>query len=442
MKTMIKTICIFLLVFAAVFQTTKLWFDSTNHNFFYSFGNKNSSAQINNIQKIIPSRIMVNFGNNKYKVLNVQKDAMVLEASDAAISQTLREGKVILSEKIDWTKILSSRSIIFEYNFVLNSESFSKSYEENANSFSVKVSKFNQISIVFPRTISDSLRVTFIDTESDKCISLQTESFSINENINKYFDNEQISESTDLFYISSKQSGVDIFTSNVFIPQWSKADVLINGIKISNNFLISGMNYIDVFFENPAAIMRGVDIDNNPTFSDEKTVLKYYDNVLEYFNYQTANTVGNNLLYYNYSSAINFMNRDLSLTNSIYMTSAQIEDSRWSFQFEYTINGLPVYFSEETLSKSNMKSAIEIEVQNGVVTKYKRFLVNISLTDEFYEVSTDFLTVINTIITTEGMPAENTFFDDIDLGYYISSDKNRLCWTVNLRNNSYKLRIG
>lgn len=418
----VKNFIIAFFVILAVYQTGKLWFeDFSSHNFFYSFSaDKNEVFDDGALYSL--DSIIVNQGSDKALCLRsgIYKSDYK-DVFDKAVKLAAEEGRFGYGSVIDWNTVLTGRAVIYRYNYSLSGKDI-------ANMFGFKESLVSNISgdidTVIIAVSPSRLDVIFADNKSSFGYNY---SLDKNQYIGTVYDTAgSIPESRDIYYTSTVRNGFNIFKNNLFVPQWQGGGFGYNTINMINPFEADGgvllnrlEKNIDIFFDNPAAKwtsnMNGV-----YTYSDESTVLKYYTTgVLEYSNYRAGNNNSESSFYDDYTLAVSFLKKDSNIKNEFYLKRYEKNDERTVFYFDYKINNFPVVLSDDIKVSTGLDSIIEITVDGGRVSKYKRYVCDFSVSPDYQAFAVrDFLKAIDEVFADR--QSENsgvTFIDNMFLGY-------------------------
>ena len=160
--------------------------------------------------------------------------------------------------------------------------------------------------------------------------------------------------------------------------------------------------------------------------------------MLEYFNYDNYGNDGDTTkLLEGYQISCNFMANDASLVSDVYLADIAFSGNEIVYYFDYVVNHLPVYLSEQVQEEIGSAHAIEITVRNDSVRKYRRFAVNYtaaSTTDAKLDVQfIDALDMANRQYQETIAQREIADVKNIALGYYADRTEGiRLQWFVNL----------
>lgn len=438
MKNFGRNFIIAFLMVLAIYQTGELWFgDFSNHNFFSFLGN-NESAYSKGVAYTL-DRLVINLGDNKV----ICRGSNIYESEyknqfDNAVSVAILEGTLTENAgDVDWNNILSNRAIIYEYSCSFNGADLSGIFDVKSDNCA-KIKSYDTI-IISPRADNSFMRVIFYDSinRTSSYCELKSNSvigkcYEVSSEFN-YVDNE-------IYYISSVENGFDIFNGNKFLPQ-SESEVY-NYQAIEPHYTMSDVVMIEknanIFFDN-TVIKNYTKNNGNYIFSDETTVVKYYNNnVLEYFNYDTKNGDDDGFSA-NYVAAINIIKQDEFITNEFYLDNYSYNDGQYIFNFNYKINDFPMLPSSEVKSATGMKSFIEVIASDGGVDRYRKYACRYTISDRItLSAKVDFISAIDGLYgDLFGANNENQPVDDITLAYIADNKGFGLKWIINIGDNNY-----
>ncbi len=421
MISRIKNFIIIGLILATLVQVNALWFSGQSFPF-PGIIRQEIDREITRETKqsfIKPFRIAFGHGAKEfslyYNALNeLEEKAMI----DYIISQVISEGEFVNSGEVNQEELLSKKCVIYDYAVSLPFDSFAEAVGENNNAIASKIKQFDRITIT-PDNNYSSVSCYFSDKATN---TFNKVSLDIDMNFFETLNSEK-----ELKYILSQNEAVNnSFSEMIFIPDINPyldyptlekinpyADALISTIEKN----------VDVFFENPSIKWRnGID---PYTFSDDTTVVKYYsNNVLEYSCYVATEEKAVSLLSA-YSSAIEMIDRDTTVTNEYYLSELTYNDDGYFFGFDYVVDDFPVFLSKMKKKQTRMNHSIEINVLNGNVTKYKRYVMtfkssesNTKITDLSYLEILNMMGGGNNGMTVSGLDLEYLIDDEQFLNLY------------------------
>lgn len=447
----IQNFVIIALVIAAVIQTGKLWlYNNDSHNFFYTvFQNtgKNNIKYSGETYILEPLEIVAGYGNKKFSKFYAQSDETGLyEQGNDAIFEVLTKGEFVKESDLEWNSVLASKCVIFKYAHTVTLDDFEDGFEKN-NVFE-KYIEFDSIVIYPQMNYGSILRVLFINSQTEKVYECSVSKSKSAQNLYNTLEkaqNDEMKSDNFITYISTKQSGFNIFSDDIFVPQWSEAEYVYPVLKRVNPFEKNGEfslatleMYIDQFFDSSTSKWSETDNTGTYLFSDDDIVVKYMTTgLLEYYNYEPIDRSINQSFITSYSAAKSFIEQDTSLKTDVYLADWQINEDEAVYYFNYTVNNMPLIPSDVLSNMTDMKYCIEISVKNNSVKKYRRIAYNYSKDNKTAVADKEFIKALDETITVMyENNSENivTNVQDIKLGYYMSGrDTLKLKWftTIN-----------
>lgn len=439
---------IVLLVITAVCQTGKLWLgDVASHSFFYTTFAK-GIVQPQKVYAesgaISPARIVMGYGNKKFSISYISTDDnSIINYADSIIKGSLNNGIYLKKNNFEWDDILLSKCVIYDYGKLVSSLDY----------FSIKKLpemdfEFDYIFIYPSRATGEDTRVSFINSYDETEVLYTFKKNTDSEELYNIIEQNQIKEN-DIMYISTKQSGFNIFEKNIFLPQWTGETYSYSSITKNNPFMVDGNisinlleNSVDNFFKN--FISQWYDnINGVSTFSDDTTVVKYYPSgVLEYFNYNIVEESKSNF-FTSYTACKNFMQNDVTLKTNYYLKDfIKDSDGNYIFYFDYMVEKFPLILSDNIKDETELKSSIEITVKNNLVVKYKRYAFNFYIQSSKDSVANcDFLTALDSVISNLNEEDKKQKVDDIRLAYCIDKANTiKLKWFIKIDDTYYTVK--
>lgn len=429
---------IFILVAAAVFQTGKLWLGNTDsHNFFYSFY-PSSAGEVNetdqNYDIIEPEKTVVGYGNRKFNMLYSDTDASsVTNLSEKVIGDVLRNGKYESTSMVNWSEYIEGKAVIMKYSFFMAPREYIKGYGLTNEGFINNVKSINYIVVVPGSGSSEVTCCYFIDSSiGEACLFTITGSESSSELYNA-IQNMQYSSGSKIDYISTVQSGLNIFDST-YVPQWPDGEYTYSVLNQVDPFG-NGEGGVDEnklgdcvngFFDNYVSGLDATVVNGIYTFTDDNTVVKYYDNgVLEYYDYGTGTASSEQTLAAAYTISRNFLKNDKYINNDIYLSGVETRNDGMVLYYDYAIDNVPIRLSEEMSAESGMSHAIEVVVNNGGVKRYKRYAAEFVKNDEITAtINVDMISAWDDAIMSYTGSDTVTSVEDMAIGYYMDGGEN------------------
>lgn len=437
MKNFGRNFIIAFLMVLAIYQTGELWFgDFSDHNFFSLFEN-NESAYSKNVAYTL-DRLIINLGDNKVicRASNIYGSDYKAQF-DKAVAAALTKGTLTENAgDVDWSNVLDNRAIIYEYNCSFNGKDLSGIFDVKSDNCA-RIKSYDTI-IISPRADNSFMRIIFYDSakKTSACVELKSSSI-----IGKCYEisSEFVASEDKIYYISSVENGFSIFTDNKFLPQSEEEIYIYNAIEphLTMNDVSTIEKNANIFFDN-AATKNYTKNNGNYVFSDETSVVKFYENsVLEYFNYATKSKEDNSFSA-NYVAAINLIKQDTFVTNEFFLDSYTYDEGKYVFNFNYKINDLPLVPGEGVKSETGMNSFIEVVVSNGSVDKYKKYSCRYTVSERIsLNAKVDFIGAVDKIYADLYGSGATKPVDNITLAYIADTKSFGLSWIVDIEGNNY-----
>ncbi len=428
---------IFVLVAAAVFQTGKLWLGNTeSHNFFYSLYSS-TGREINENDKsyniIEPEKTVVGYGNRKFNILyDNGGSSSIVGLSENVIEDVLRNGSFETVSQISWADYIEGKAVLMKYPFSISSMEYLRGYGVNNSEFLNNVKSVNYVVIVPGSGSSETTSCYFIDSGTSEAYLFYVGGQESASSLYNAIQNMQYSGGSGIDYISTVQSGLNIFDS-IYVPQWTDGEYVYNAVKTVNPFkdenggisMVSLGECVNSFFDNYISGEDASQVNDVYTFSNDNIVVKYYENgVLEYYNYDTGAPSGEQTIASAYTISSNFVKKDSFIKNDIYLSGAETRTDGLVFYYDYAINNVPVRFSDEMAAETGMSHAIEVVVSNDSVKRYKRYAAELELdTDAEAVINVDMISAWDDAIMNYSGTEEVTSVSDMYIGYYLDSEE-------------------
>ncbi|WP_058486936.1 hypothetical protein [Defluviitalea phaphyphila] len=454
----IKSILLVSLILISIFQTGELWFGSLpNRNFFYSFFQKNSYSLISDLDEpihlLMPEKIIINFGveGGAYSILkNTTKEfEAATEEMTEVLTNIFLNGENIIEEDLNWTKILSKKSILYKYPDIISTEGLTA-----RSNISSKIPKFNQIIIVPNKSLTQNMNCYFVDETDEKVYRVDiSNKVSLYELVNRF--NEDIDE---IIYISTKQRQINQFVNNVFLPTFNKfptyQNIIMTNPVINNGNMdeVKLEKIINPLFSNPD-LKKKQEAENGIIYYIEGNIMvKYFpEGFIEYTDQSGSGNNEDNMSFIEaYQVAKSFLDRHENslekeglLENFIYLSKQSKTDRGWEFEFDFKIQDIPYVFSQKIINKIGMKHAVKIIVENNKVKFYKRLIWEGSLLDEEQEINIDYIQALEKIINElHSKGIENIEIDDMYWAYYQKELNTRaeIYWIVDIGGTLYPIK--
>ncbi len=332
----VKNVLIIVLAFAAIIQTNILWLEKiSRHDFFY--GIKNCEKKV--LHSLAENfRMITKVGDNFSIIYKPNEDEKKI--TDFVITKVLDEGKFVESREFNFEDELSQAVCVYDYSFQISAENFSYCYAKKSGNIS-RVKMFDKIFFY------DNGKVAFANTIENKFYQYRLKD-------NYSFENLPVSSNLyDKNFMRQNISELEIIN-----PYAENGEILMDTIA----------KKLDIFFNN-SATKNSENINNIFTFYNESALVKYFpSNILEYTNYDTGNK--NSDLLSDYLTAINFISKDVLITNDYILKNYEENEDESKFYFDYFVDNVPIEI------KNDFTNFICVTVRNNSVGKYKKFVFN------------------------------------------------------------------
>lgn len=454
----ITNFCIVALLISALCQTGMLWLDETSgHNFFYSVfapWRSDSSRFSGSYVPIAPQKIIAGYGNRRFSsVIPDENSAELLAAGEEAIVEALESAGQFDTKDADWKSILNYRCLLLKYHSEIPLREF-------ARGFSAELSvdsdiSFDYIAIYPSRTAGEYLRLSFINADKSTASGLTLQTSSAADPLYDLISRQmEYDAANGISYISTAQSGFNIFEPDVFVPQWEGERYNYSGIKRIPAMEEGGAPSSELIEKNTESFFAGsipmwIDTDDGGghTISNDNIVLKYSPTgVLEYYNYSLYDEDSPQSLTTAYSTCRRFLGSDVSLLTGYYLEATEVKNGEITFFFNYQIDGYPIILSNDMIDKTGLRACIEITVKNNSVRRYRRYAYNFEIdTTQQHHIDSIFITALDNILTS-GISGENdaakirrdASVDEIFLFYPLTSEGSlSLKWLASIDGEYY-----
>ena len=434
---LLKSVLVLILASAAVLQTGLLWLDgNSGHNFFYYIFDESLSGRNSSLPQraLTPERAAVGAGDDAFKVFYDIDDSF--NAASEFIVSAVRSSKANEAEEFLWSDCLNERCLIYSFTVQTPFGEYFSALGLDLNLAPEFMRTFDNIALL-PSSGENGAAVYFIDNTSSRAAVYKTQpSEALSQEISSLLNK------TGLNFISTYQSGFNIFSGNVFVPQFQNTLSYFPAVKTSSidkkRMSLMDKEYFQMSTEQYFDKYSSKTVSSEPsgiyTISDASTVVKYYPyDVIEYFNYAAPPeehvSQGLSAAYY---VCMDFLSKDTAITTPYYLSDVKATGDGFEFSFDYYLNNIPMFISGGLMDTAGIEHAIEVVVDNGSVRKYKKYACNFALnTNISNTASVDFLSAVNSAMAVKG--SGDYKIDDINLGYYISPDNScPLSWFVNI----------
>jgi len=413
-KNTAKNICLVFLTALSIYQISQLWLvESISHNFFYA--NLNHIVEPHNDYFKRPTRILTNLGElggNRFNVLYETLDSNILDILNNIFDEVLSNGELVsMHDTIEKNNLLQNSNIIWEYSFNVPARILS---------VPIGLDYFDSVVFVPSTAASNLVYMFFVDNARDKAAQFNLVSLRNRDILNALIQ-ASYREIADFHYASSLIMGFD-FDKNIFLPMWRGNTFSFYDVIMQNSFVDQPNIRANItsFFENPNAVWGsrryGVYI-----FGDANQVVRYFDNdTLEFVSHrQGLSPLG---LEADFDIAVSFINRDPLVVNDFYLTRFEEDYNKRVFYFDYIVENFPIILSESFKAKTGLNHALEVTVENGIVTRYRKIAHNFIVSDNVSEIRENAITLVNNM--------EDITPNDIRFGYVVTPAGVNLEWKV------------
>ncbi|MBQ4347418.1 MAG: hypothetical protein IJC39_03110 [Firmicutes bacterium] len=442
-KAWIKNILIIVLGLMLILQTAALWMGPDSGREFFNYaldfvkgGKVSEEAEVARIE---PEFAVIGSGEKKYHVLH---DPLLYEDISAicseAIKKLLKEGESVSAGEINWNEALSYPGIVFQFPFTVSLSEFKKGYG-GGSALDASLSQFDIIGCSALSAGSSEIYAVFADSTSGNAASFLISDNSLASSL--YKESIRLFESCfgELSYISAKESGFNIFKTNVFVPEWQN-EYIASAVKCRDPYKDEEGNVsesilrqtAEPFFDGRSNLRSWIDAENKVhIFTDDSRLVKYYEKgLLEYFSYEESEFKGEQSLSSAFYAAREFLKKDKSPGAQTQLVGAKVTSEGLVFCYDYTVDGLTVMLSEEQQNLLGISHAIEITVKDNSVRKYRRYAVDIKPEKEGELVlNKDFVSVLDEVFAAQQTESAAMEIEDMRLGYYADgSEKLGIKW--------------
>lgn len=440
----IKNFVIVGLIFAAVYQTGTLWLGNyTGHNFFYSILNTNNGGRNGkNISSTVidAQKMVVGYGNKSFSPIypGLMGGKDILFKTNSFISSILEKGRYVGTEETALEQYISQKCVIYDFAFDVSATQYFIGMGAAKNEGLKEISAINQIIVVPAAGKSDISYLYIVDAGTGKTNIFETDSNDEGEKLYAAIEEQEELNVDNIKYISTKQSGFNIFKENTFVPQWTQSSYEYAAISKVNAFKPFGDDIETAlergtagFFDNYYTKSLTVDANGVYMISDDNTVVKYNpQGTMEYYNYQGSQSKTEQTLSTAYYACKEFLKKDATLNTRMFLSDVQLKSDGLVFCFDYSINDMPIFLSEGIKENLYIEHAAEVVVENNTVKKYKRYAYDFQLSSKRdQKVEVDFLGAMNQAIASAGNQGAVTEIEDLVLAYYVDdSEDNYLKW--------------
>ena len=415
----LKNIILIFLIFLAVWQTSRLWFeDSAGSGILAGIYKPKEGTPESGLKRhfAYPMRVVTGDGSGRFFISYSMADNAVRKLCDTMIEDALKNGTAERLGEFNWSESLTQGSVVYEYNFEIPTGEFIKAMGLRSSGLSSDIEVFDTILIQADE--GKGAIITWYDSNSGNCVRMNTNLLQDDNDFQLAIGEVSEKHSAGVYYVSSVLEGIES-AKNFFIPAWEErgcyyvlgktdTDYYDSSVGVEKSAIRSNM---ESFFDNPSAVIDATT--ETIASGDENTIVKYYSNdVLEYTSYKWDSK--NTGLLDDYALALDFIaKRDVRMTNEIYLSHCDELNGERHFYFDYVVNDLPVIFSEQlkSLVKDQITSGIKVIVREGSLVGYTRLAYNFSVIEEYDLANWDIPGYIR------GSGADLNDFKSITLGY-------------------------
>ena len=435
------------LVITAIYQTGELWLQGTSgHNFFYSLKQGlNDSCKEADGNVLLATRYAVGEGEGTFTVYYPDDvgTSNMLSVANKALGEVLSQNHTVpQKEMADWKEILSSRCIVMQYDFMIASEEYLENYKELKTS--QKLERFDYITIVPAARSGEESQAYFVNSDTNECVMFRGDAGAASTSL---YDILQTDDKGMPYISTGQRTSASVLWRNMFLPQLTQVPQPYAPLAREFAFEKDGVasrtaleNTVQNFFRNFSMDWSTRDEDGTFVFSDSETVVRYHPDtkMLEYFNYENHTGDERTGLLEGYQICGNFLKNDTSLKTDIYLADiGRTINNEVVYYFDYVVDDLPVYLSQELRDQIGSSHAIEVTLRNQAVKEYRRYAVNFSpageKTEQIDVQFIDALDAANKMYQTIVEDKAITDVKNISMGYHVGlTGSMRLKWFVTL----------
>lgn len=392
----IKTIVIFALILTALIQLSNIW----NIKVFDMFSSNEISVEDDYKQEILlPSEVLVK-ENDLYRIAFYTKENDAINKSVLNILKEVGETGVLQETEKTIDELILNADVIYEYGYIIDSDLISEVFGNKNNIF-------EQYDVVFNYIFINSLgnEVNFYNAETQKNYSFTVENINIEKD---YVFNDNFAfvyNDDDSNYLTPQVISNECIKLEEENPYSENNEILISTVESKiNQFFVDPNEKWTIFGE------------DSYIFSGEDITVKYYNNnILEYRNsYSSKNKVDEATAY---AIAKSFIEEDELVTNDLILKDVVRDENSYIFYFNPIVNNTEVIFDNDFIDYY-----MEVEVTNGIVSKYKKYVMN-------YDESTSQTEIIEKSLDIKELEEH---FDSVSFGYLQDFDNNitNLSWAM------------
>ncbi len=443
----LKTFTLIMLITLSLILSGSLWFEDYHgfSAFFARIGDMTFSRIINigkdgfqsKYEKIFsPSEIIINDGDGGHWILypseqvsdEVWKTAKTLLKDIAATAKGLNSNVV---EKQEWDGLLTKRSVLVSFGYPLNEDIVSILIKADDNKINEAAVNISEMSII---RLGENVILYTKKKRNNKDVYqkfyFSNSQFFSDKYLEQIFNDDRL-----IRYHSLKEAlpdaGPDLtFNDRVIAPITSHSNQRKKTVSLKKVDFVPEItidegeeidNLVNKFFQG-ADYAKFIKNDGTHIFIDERNnTLKIYSDGMVEFELREDSILNREDA--GFESALR---TTLTTTEkyggigSLYLTGMSIEKGEYVFQFNYTVEGIPVVCSRMN-ENPPVNGAVEVMIGNGLI-RYKRLLSEPKALEEEYRFLSnhDSISIINSIVENVGSNKSNIHIEDIRLVYRVA----------------------
>jgi hypothetical protein len=413
-----KNLFIVILVLISIYLSSVLWFQNLSGQSFvqafstyFNVGTPNTTIATN--PTIQPYKIVTHLGDNNFDILFSNIPGSVqMQQSEEIIKEVLLSGTFIYSTKIPTYFMIDDMYISYDFPFSMPISFFYRSFGMNRSRLNSHLKYFN--SVIIKPSSYDTITVLFIDTPSKTYHKFLLEDIELVKNLN-----------TSLYAIKSTNTVTyTSYSTSIYNMIYTPTALYQRVIYKQNPYSSRGqINFESVLsqiyvFLNPKTMSEPRRLNGAYTFGDRNTIVIYYPtNVIDYSNYDSSRKNNTSSLLLDYNKAIDFLAKDIAIVNDFYLSSFSEDGDIRTFYFNYTINNMPIFMSQNLKDYTGLTHMLEVTVQRGHVIRYRKYAYSFILSDRQ-----------NKAIPNHGLDLNKNNVKALYLGYKICKDSSTLSW--------------
>lgn len=442
MKNVIKTVALMFLIGLSLYQITRLWFDDlSDFNLFY---NAQDTEIVDKENYFIKPNILAIYNLNsdeRYSWVKQNKKEFddIFFKSVNLMKSILTKGKLV--EEVPIEELWQKRNILFKYDYMIDPNLLLQDLNIKNLSFVEKVQPFNEIIIAPDETRTNIYFINDGNYNDIKAYSMVNSEDKIPIDTLVSELDESLKDKIFPYYRSSKESNLSSFAGNVLIPDNQSLEA--NTVFLSKPFFKKGildLSELSTFINGFSRYKLSIYDENDEMLTymdiDNSVHLEYYQSgFIAYTSDKNINKKNISPVEAFYIAEGFIKNTDKQITAAVYgysLANYRIENKQVTFYYKYKFNGIDMDIPTKTLQPLDMQYPVEITIEDGQVTKYKRYLLQFEDTSQQEEYPLAYKDVLDNM----GETNENKI-KDISLRYLLDSDTQtlQLNWVVVTENN-------